>query len=129
MGRPKYSARGREAGTRFPVLFFRGAGGAREAVGATREIRGFRMQENTAAENARRRPSTRYPLVLAVLVEARIERSAVENARRRQRTLYPLFSPKARIRIDLSGRLSRTLDGDRERSTPFSRRRLGKRTA
>jgi len=54
------------------------------------------MQESTAAENARRRLRTLNPLVLAVLLEAGMERSTVENARRRQRTLYPLFSSEAR---------------------------------
>jgi len=65
------------------------------------------------------------PLVLAVFLEARIERSTVENSRRRQRTFYPLVSSKARKRNGLSGWLSRTLDRGRECSTPWSRRRLG----
>jgi len=53
------------------------------------------MQENTAIENARRRLRTLKLLVLAIFLEARIERSIIENARRRQRTLYPLVSSEA----------------------------------
>jgi len=83
------------------------------------------VQESTAAENTRWRRRTLDALFLAVSLEAGDERSTAENARRRQRTLYPLVSSKARrSRNDLSDRLSKTLDRGRERSTPWSRRRL-----
>jgi len=80
-------------------------------------------RKSTAAENSRRRLRTLNPLVLAVSLKAR---STAENARWRQRTLYPLVLSKARRVWDgLSGRLPKTLGGDRERSTPLFRRRLG----
>jgi len=83
------------------------------------------MQESTAAENVRWRLRTLNALVLAVSLEAGIERSTAENARRRQRMLYSLASPKVRrSRNGLSGRLPRTLGGGRERSTPPWFRRL-----
>jgi len=53
-------------------------------------------------------------LVLAVSLEAKIERSTVENARQRQRTLYPLVSSKARRFRRGEQRVSY-----RERSTPW----------
>jgi len=40
------------------------------------------MQENASAENARKRLRTLNPLVLAVSLEVRIERSIVENRER-----------------------------------------------
>jgi len=96
-------------------------------------------QEDTAAENARRRLRTYNPLVLAVSLETGIERSTAENAlplglvegskiqtwserstaknaRQRQRILYSLVSSKAQKTRRAASRLPRTLGRDREHS-------------
>jgi len=95
--------------------------------------RGVRRLERAGAQESlgcRERSAETENALSPCLVEGsesveRFEWPTAENTRRRQRTLYPLFSSETRRGNRLSGRLPKTLGGDRERSTPFSRRRLG----
>jgi len=114
MGQPKFAARCREAGVRFPMVVlsaraWRERSRARGAESPSFEQAG--MQESTAAENARRRLKTLNPLVLAVSLEAGIELSTAENA-------LPSCLVGDSESNGLRGRLPSTLGRSREGSTP-----------
>jgi len=83
---PKFAARCREAGVRFPDREDGRNSGACVARIREREARNPQVLNWCGCRRAQL-PRTLNPLILAMSLEARIERSIIENARQRQKTL------------------------------------------